>query len=182
MAEALDAFAVNVDVVVAPQGFEFGAEPAKLVDELADFGNGAGARRVRPERADHETRHALPIILRRPDAGIAEDEAKDVALARRKRAIVGQHRRRSAIPCDDVPGGGLDQRRTDLERIEQPLQTRRDAFGGLVADLGWTAEPEQEDMFALDVGQHQRARRSGSTRQPKARRLGPAPAMCTRSG
>ena len=58
MAEALDAFAVDVDIVVAPQGLEFGAEPAQLVDELADFGDGAGARRIRPERADHKTRHA----------------------------------------------------------------------------------------------------------------------------
>ncbi len=172
MAEALDAFAVNVDVVVAPQGLEFGAEPAKLVDELADFGDGAGARRVRPERADHETRHALPIILRRPDAGIAEDQAKDVALAGRKRAVVGQHRGGRAIPCDDVPGGGLDQRGTGIERIEQALQARRDAFGGRVADLGRTPEPEQEEMFALDVGQHQR--RGDPVQHVGRRRAAPA--------
>ena len=182
MAQALDAFAVDVDVIVAPQGFEFGAERAKLVDELADFGNRAGARRVRPERADHEARHAFPIILRRPDAGIAEDQAKDVALAGRERAIVGQHRCRRAIPRDDIPGGGLDQGGAGIERIKQALQARGDAFGRGVANLGRTPESEQEEMFALDVGQHQRTRRSGSTRLAKARRPGPAPATCTRWG
>src|SRR5882757_2306786 len=157
MPEALGSPAVSVNVIVAPQRFELGAEPAKLVHELADFGNGAGARHIRPERADHETGHAFPIMLRRSDAGVAEDEAKDVALARRERAIVGQHGSGGAIPGDDLPSGGLDQGGTDLERIEQALQTGRDPLGGLVTDLGWTPEPEQEEMFALDVGQHQRS-------------------------
>ena len=91
MAEALEAFAVDVDVVVAPQGLEFGTEPAQLFDKLADFRDGTGARCIRPERADHKAGHALPIILRRPHAGVPEDQAKDVALAGRQRAVVCQH-------------------------------------------------------------------------------------------
>src|SRR5271163_2499679 len=85
---------------------------------------------------DDETGDGVPIMLRGSDMGVAEHEAKNIALARRERAIVGQHRSGGAIPRDDIPGGGLDQGGTDLERIEHALQTGCDPFRGLVADLG----------------------------------------------
>ena len=129
MAQALDAFAVDVDVVVTPQGFEFGAQPAEFVDERPTSDT-APARAASARNAPTtKPRHAFPIVLRRADARIAKDEAKDVALAGRERAVVGQHRGGGAIPCDDVPGGGLDQRGAGIERIEQTLQAGRDAFG-----------------------------------------------------
>jgi hypothetical protein len=181
MPEALDPFAVNANLIVTPQCFELGAEPAKLVNELADLGNGAGARRIRPERSDHETGHAVPIISRGSDAGVAEEEAKDVALAWRERAIVGQHRSGSAIPCDDLPGGGLDQGGTDLERIEQALQTgcdpRRPCSGPRVD----ARAPAERDVRARRRSASVHGR-SGSTRPPRERRLAPAPAMYTTSG
>ena len=38
------------------------------------------------------------------------------------------------------------------------MQSRRNTFGGLVADFGRAAEAEQEQVLALDVRQHQGAR------------------------
>ncbi len=63
MAQALGALAVKANVVAAPQGLELGARRAELGDQLADLCAGAGARRIHPERRDHEPGHALPILL-----------------------------------------------------------------------------------------------------------------------
>ena len=71
----------RADVVVAPHRLELGAEPAELVDQRLDLRRGAGPRRVDPERAHHEPRHAFPVVLRGAHARIEEDEAQDVALA-----------------------------------------------------------------------------------------------------
>ena len=97
----------------------------------------------------------MPVLLRGADARVAEDAAKDVAFARGERAVVGQHGGGGAVPGDDLPGGGLDQGGAGVQRVEQALQAGRDAFRGLVADLGRTAEAEHEKVLALDLGQHQ---------------------------
>ena len=152
-----DAAAVAADVVVAPHRLELGTEPAEFVHEGCDFGRGPGARRIRPERPHHEPGDGLPIELSGANAGVAEDEAQDVALLRRERAVVGQHRSRSLVPGDDVPCGRADHGRAELQRVEHALQPWRDTLGCLVANLGRPAEAEQEEVLALDVGQHQRA-------------------------
>ena len=175
MLEPLDPIAVNVNVILPPERCELGAEPAKLVHELADFGNSAGARRIHSERADHEAGDVVPIVLRGPDFGVIKHEAQDVTLSWMERAIVGKHNSRGPIPGDDIPGRRLDQRGTALERIEQPLQTGRDSsFHGLVPDLGWTPEPQQEEMFALPVSQQQG---SGDPVQHLRRRSAAAPLL-----
>src|SRR6202021_3607597 len=115
MLEPLDPIAVNVNVILPPERRELGTEPAKLVHELADLGNSAGARGIHPECADHETGDIVPIVLRGPDFGVIKHEAQDVTLSWMERAIVGKHNSRSPIPGDDIPGGRLDQRGTALE-------------------------------------------------------------------
>ena len=56
------------------------------------LGGRAGARHIRPECPDHEPGDGLPIELGGANARIAEDEPQHVALLRRERTIVGQHR------------------------------------------------------------------------------------------
>ena len=157
--DVLDRFAVvAADVVVAPHRPELGTEPAELVDQRLHVGRGAGAGRVHPERAEHEPRHALPIVLRGAGAGVEEHEAQDVALLRRQRSIVHQHHGRRPVPGHDVPYRGPDQRGAGVQRIEHALQPRRDALVLAVARLRRPAEPEQEQVLALDIGQHEGAR------------------------
>ena len=117
-----------------------------------------GAGRVDPERAQREARHAFPIVLRGAGARVEEDEAQDVALIRRQRSIVDQHHGRRPVPGDDVPYRGPDHGGARVQRVEHALQPRRDAFALAVARLGRAAEAEQEEVLALDIGQHQRAR------------------------
>ncbi len=123
---------------------------------MSHFGNRAGAGRIHSERPNYETGYGVPVMLLGPDAGVAKEQAQDVALARRQRGVIRQHHSGGAIPCDHIPGGGFYQRGTHFKRVEQALQTGRNPCESLVAHLGWTPEPEQEEMFALDVGQHQR--------------------------
>ena len=122
------------------------------------FRRGAGAGRVHPERAQHEPRHAFPVVLRGAGARVEEDEAQDVALIRRQRSVVDQHHGRRPVPGDDIPCRGPDDGGARVQRVEHALQPRRDAFALAVARLGRAAEAEQEQVLALDVGQHQRAR------------------------
>ncbi|MGY4436905.1 hypothetical protein ACVWWO_009382 [Bradyrhizobium sp. F1.13.1] len=156
--QPLGAVAVVTHVIVAPERGEFRAGPAQLVDKIGDMRDCAGPRGVRPESRDHEARHAVPVVLRGADARIAEDEAQDVALFRRDRAVVRQHGACGFVPGDDVPDRGPHQGRTEFERIEHALQPRRDAFVRLVPHLGRAAEANQEQVLALDIGQHQRSR------------------------
>ena len=157
MPQMFDAAAIAADVVVAPHRLEFGTEPAEFVHEGCDFGRRPGARRIRPERPHHEPGDGLPIELSGANAGIAEDEAQHVALLRRERAIVGQHRSSSAVPGDDVPCDRAHNGRAELQCVEHALKPGRHTLGCLVANLGRPAEAEQEEVLALDVGQHQRA-------------------------
>ena len=54
----------TADFVVAPHRLELGTEPAEFIDQRFHFFGGAGAGRVDPERAQHEPRHAFPVVLR----------------------------------------------------------------------------------------------------------------------
>ena len=54
--EALQPFTARRHLVVAPQGFELGANSGKLLDELGDLGIGAGPGGVRTECAHHVSR------------------------------------------------------------------------------------------------------------------------------
>src|ERR1700742_4933682 len=157
MPDALDAIAVAADVVVAPHRLELGAEPAEFIDERLDLRRCSRARRVHPERAHHESRHAFPIVLGGADARIEKYEPQDIALLRRQRSIVGQHHGRRLVPGDDVPCGGPDKCWARLQRVEHALQPWRDAFVFPVTHLGGTAEAEQEEVLALDLRQHQGA-------------------------
>ena len=44
-----------------------------------------------------------------------------------------------------------------IQRVENALQSGRDAFVLLVAGLGRAAEAEQEEMLALDIREHKSA-------------------------
>jgi hypothetical protein len=57
-----------------------------------------------------------------------------------ERCVVAQHRSGSAVPGDDVPRGSLHIGRTELERVENALQSRRNVFGPMKADFGRSAE------------------------------------------
>ena len=127
---------------------------AELVDERLHLRRGPRTGCVHPERADHETGHAFPVILHSAGARIEEDYAEKIALLKRQRSIVGQHHGRRPVPGDDVPCRGPDKSGARLQRIEHALQPRRDAFVLLVAHLRWAAEAEQEEVLALDIRQH----------------------------
>ncbi|CAM5336822.1 hypothetical protein ATER59S_00058 [Aquamicrobium terrae] len=70
-------------------------------------------------------------------------------------SVVRQEGCRGAVPSHDVPQGGFDDGGANLQRIQKALQSRRNAGRGLVADFGRSAETEHEEMFPLDIGQHQ---------------------------
>ena len=146
------------NIVVAPHRLELGTEATELVDERLDLGCGSGAGRVHPERAQHEARHALPVVLRGASARVEKDEAQDVALFRRQRSVVDEHHSRSPVPGDDVVFRISDERRTRVQRIQHALQAWRGAVVLAVARFGRTAEAKQEKMLALDLGQHEGAR------------------------
>ncbi len=157
MPEPLHALAEAADVVVAPHRGELPARPAELVDErLHGFGR-PRPRRLGPEHAHHEARDTLPVELRGPRARVQEHEAEHVAVARRQGAVVGQHNRGRGVPGHHVPGGRPDQGRARVQRVQHALEPRRDGFGRPVADGGRAAQPEQEDVLALHLGQHQGA-------------------------
>ena len=159
MAYVLDGFAMGAaNVVVAPHRPELGTEPAEFIDERLHLRRGAGAGRVDPERAQREPRHAFPIVLRGAGARVEEDVAQDIALARRQRSIIDQHHGRRPVPGHDVPNRGPDHGGGRVERVEHALQPWRDAVVLPVARFGRAAESKQEEMLALDIGQHERAR------------------------
>src|SRR5271154_1999998 len=149
---------VGGNIIVAPHRFELRTEAAELLDEWLNLGCGAGAGRVHPERAQHETRYALPVVLRRAGAWVEKNEAQDVALFRRQRSVVDEHHSRSPVPGHDVVFRISDQRRTRGQRIQHALQAWRGAIVLAVARFGRTAEAKQEKMLALDLGQHEGAR------------------------
>ena len=90
MPDAFDAFAVGLDIVVAPHRLELGTQAAQLVDEIAHRRRRARAGHVDPERAHDEARHALPVVLDGARERVEEDEAQDVALRRRNRAVIDE--------------------------------------------------------------------------------------------
>jgi len=109
--------AVAADIIVAPHCLESGAQAAEFVHAGAHLRRSACADRIRPKDTRHEPGDAFPIELRGADAGIEADEAQDIALLRRERSVVGQHRDRGAVPRDDVPWGGLHQGRAEFKRV-----------------------------------------------------------------
>src|SRR5580693_3712165 len=149
---------VGGNIIVAPHRLELGTEAAELVDKRLNLGCGSGASRVHPERAQHEARHALPVVLRSPSARIEKNEAQDVALFRRQRSVVYEHHSRSPVPGDDVVFRISDKRRTRVQRVQHALQAWRGAVVLAVARFGRTAEAKQEKMLALDLRQHEGAR------------------------
>ena len=159
MPDVFGGLAIGVaDVIVAPHRVEFRAQPAEFIDQRFDVRRRAGSCCVRAERRHHKPGIALPIRHRGAKRRIAEDEAQAVALLGGERSIVGQHRRGGAVPRDDVPCGGLHIGRAEFERVEHALQSRRNTLGRVIADFGRPAQREQEQVLALDVGQHQGAR------------------------
>src|SRR5580692_4775780 len=139
------------NIIVAPHRLELGTEAAELVDEWLNLGCGSGAGGVHPERAQHEARHTLPVVLRSPSARVEENEAQDVALFRRQRSVVYEHHSRSPVPGDDVVFRISDKRRTRVQRVQHALQAWRGAVVVAVARFGRTAEAKQEKMLALDL-------------------------------
>jgi hypothetical protein len=107
---------------------------------MADLGHGTRADRVGPERADHKTSGAFPILLRPAHAVVAEDQPQDVALLGSQRTVIGEHERGCLVPRHDVPGRGLDDRRAGGHPVEQAPKPRRHAPRGLVTHLRRTPE------------------------------------------
>src|SRR3989454_3239131 len=144
--------------MVAPQSREFGTLPAELIDQRFHVLRRPGPRDVRAERAHHEPGDALPIRLLDADVRIEEHETEQVTLLGSEGSVVDQHRRGGTVPRDNVPRGSLHIGRADLQRIEHALQSCRHTLGRLVMDLGRPAQGKEEEVLALDVREHQRAR------------------------
>ena len=147
------------DVVVVPHRREFGAERGTAPRPAA-----RPRRRRRPAPRRPGTRRPrngprFPNRAARRGRGVAEDAAQDVALLRRQGAVVGQHRRVAArfqattsqVAVLIIAGLGSSASSTRCSRGVTPSLAA-------VADLGRAAEAEQEQVLALDIGQHQRAR------------------------
>ena len=119
----------TLNVVVAPHRLELGAEPAQFVDERPTSAT-APARAASARNAPTTKRATLSqSYCAARTRGSQKIRRRMLRWLGRQRAVVGQHRGRRAVPGDDVPGGGPDQRGAGLQRIEHPLQPRRDAFG-----------------------------------------------------
>ena len=153
----LRALAMRSDVVVGPHRGEGGARPAQLVDERLPLLAPPDPSRLEPERLDGHARVLLPVLDPGPGVGVAEEQAQDVAVTGRERAVVGEDGRGSAVPRDDVPRRRLDKGGAGTERVEDPLEAVRDGPVRQVADLGWAAVGEQEEVLALGRRQHERA-------------------------
>jgi hypothetical protein len=87
--------------------------------------------------------------------GIAEDEPQDIALTWGQGAVVGQDHAGGAVPGQHIPGRRADEGRTAVQGVEDALQARGDVAARLVADLGRATETQQEEVLALDLGEHQ---------------------------
>jgi hypothetical protein len=92
--------------------------------------------------------------LRGAGARVEEHETQDIALFRRKRPIVHQHHGRRPVPGHDIPYCGPDHGRGRVKGVEHALQPWRDPVVLPVAGFGRAAETKQEEMLALDIGQH----------------------------
>lgn len=143
------------DTVLMPHRPEFGTEPAEFRYQGCDLVRCPGACRLDPEGADHEAGHAVPVGLHGAGTRIEEDDPQDVTLGWWQGAVVAQHDGCRVVPGRDIPGRGPDQRRTGVQRVEHALQARRDGAAPAIPRIGRAPEAEQEQMLALDIGQHQ---------------------------
>ncbi|EGE57406.1 hypothetical protein RHECNPAF_4310030 [Rhizobium etli CNPAF512] len=156
--DVLGALAVAAHVVVAPHGQEFRALAAEFVDQRFDLLCSPRAGGIHPEGGDDEAGDTFPVVLGGAHARVEEDEAQHIALLRRQRAVICEQHGRRTIPGDYIPDGVADQRRTRIQRIKHALQARRYAFLPAIAYLRRPTETDEEEMLALDIGQHQRSR------------------------
>ncbi|MCY1175654.1 hypothetical protein D9M73_158990 [compost metagenome] len=176
MMDALHPFAVRGDIIVLPQRFEFRADPTQLRHQLGDGGAVIGpcARYVGAKGTDNKAGDTVPIRIAGADVVAVEHQAKDVALLARQLGIVGEHQSSAAVPPNDIPHRGLDDRGTEHHPVQHPLEPRRDAVDRLVARFRRAAEAEHVEMLALRFGQQEPL---GDSVEHIGRRRAPAPLL-----
>ena len=178
MPQTFDPIPVGADVIVTPHRFEFGALP-RTAHPPIDRPRGGAARAASARNAPTTYRATLSQSMLSAGPGVRNMSRRMLRWPGRERAVVGEHRGGGPVPGDDVPCRGLDKggatssvSSTRCKRGVTPSVT--------VANLGWPAEREQEDVLTFDVGQHHRRRRCDRGRRPRALPRVLARATCTR--
>jgi len=131
--EALDAGAVEPDVVGGPADTELLAARGQLADHVGEppvvgVASGLGAQEGHDVAGD-----ALPVEVELGRAGVQEEEAGGVGRADRVAEDLGEERVPQLVGIQDVQAPVLHERRRPGHRVEDPLHAGADALLGRTA-------------------------------------------------